>query len=59
MVESNTYNLHLDKLTLGEYVKLRRIGKGLRQIDLASQTGLNVQDITNIEKNRLNIIPDG
>lgn len=43
--------------TLGEKAKLARISRRLRQIDIASQTGLQVADITNLEKNRLHIIP--
>ena len=39
-------------LTLGRRVRLARIAKGLRQLDLASITGLNPPDITNIERDR-------
>lgn len=43
----------LEDLTLGRRVRLARVAKGLRQLDLASITGLNPSDITNIELDRL------
>lgn len=42
--------------TLGEKVKIARTAKRLRQIDVASQTGVNVSDVINLEKNRVRII---
>lgn len=42
--------------TLGEKAKLARVSKRLRQIDVASRTGVQVADVTNLEKNRLHII---
>ena len=42
----------LEDLTLGRRVRLARVAKGLRQLDLASITGLNPSDITNIELDR-------
>ena len=42
----------LDGLTLGKRVHLARIAKALRQIDVASMTGLNPGDISNVELDR-------
>ena len=42
----------LEDLTLGRRVRLARVAKGLRQLDLASITGLNPADITHIELDR-------
>ncbi len=42
----------LEDLTLGRRVRLARVAKGLRQLDLASITGLNPSDITHIELDR-------
>lgn len=39
-------------LTEGQQVRLTRLSKGLRQIDLASLAKVNLGDITAIEKNR-------
>lgn len=42
----------LDNLTFGRRVRLARIAKGLRQIDVASVTGLTPADVCNIERDR-------
>lgn len=42
----------LSNLTEGQKVKLTRLSKGLRQVDLASLARVNVGDITTIEKDR-------
>ena len=39
-------------LTEGQRVRLTRLSKGLRQIDLASLAKVNLSDITTIEKDR-------
>ena len=39
-------------LSEGQRVRLIRLSKGLRQIDLASLAGVNLADITAIEKDR-------
>jgi len=39
-------------LTEGQRVRLTRLSKGLRQIDLASLAKVNLADITAIEKDR-------
>ena len=39
-------------LTEGQRVRLTRLSKGLRQIDLASVAKVNLADITAIEKDR-------
>ena len=39
-------------LTLGERVKLERLSRHWRQIDLASKAGAQLADITAIEKDR-------
>ena len=42
----------LDNLSLGRRVRLARIAKGLRQIDVASTTGLTPGDVCNTELDR-------
>lgn len=42
----------LEDLTWGRRVRLARVAKGLRQLDLASITGLNPPDISHIELDR-------
>jgi len=42
----------LDNVSLGQRVRLARITKGMRQLDLASVTGLNPGDVVNIEHDR-------
>lgn len=42
----------LTGVTEGEKVRLTRLAKGWRQIDLASQAKVNVTDVTALEKNR-------
>lgn len=44
--------LVIQNLTLGQRIRLVRIANGLRQIDLASMTGLNSGDICNAELDR-------
>ncbi len=44
--------LILTDLTLGRRIRLARIAKGLRQMDLASITRLQSYDITDAEKDR-------
>lgn len=44
--------ISLAGLTLGRKIRLARIAKGLRQLDVASQTGLNPVDISNVELDR-------
>lgn len=44
--------LVLDGLTLGQKVKLTRLSKGLRQIDVASQATVQPIDICRLEKDR-------
>lgn len=39
-------------LTLGERVRLERLSRNWRQIDLASKAGVQLPDITSIEKDR-------
>jgi transcriptional regulator with XRE-family HTH domain len=49
----NTFDvLVISDLTLGRKVRLARIAKGLRQIDLASMTRLQVLDVSNVEMDR-------
>ena len=43
----------LDNVSLGQRVRLARITRGMRQLDLASVTGLNPGDVVNIEHDRL------
>ena len=42
----------LDNVSLGQRVRLARITRGMRQLDLASVTGLNPGDVVNIEHDR-------
>ena len=42
----------LDNVSLGRRVRLARITRGMRQLDLASLTGLNPGDVVNIEHDR-------
>lgn len=42
--------------TIGRKAKLARVAKGLRQIDVASQTGTQVSDVINLEKDRLPLV---
>ena len=42
----------LDNVSLGQRVRLARIIRGMRQLDLASVTGLNPGDVVNIEHDR-------
>ena len=52
-VDMETVNvIVLDDLTLGRRVRLARIAKGLRQLDVASITGLNPGDVCNVELDR-------
>ena len=44
--------LVLDGLTFGRRVRLARIAKGWRQIDLAAAAGLSPVDIVNMEHDR-------
>ena len=44
--------LILDGLSVGQKVKLTRLAKGLRQIDVASQANVQPIDITRLEKDR-------
>lgn len=39
-------------ITEGERVRLTRLARGLRQVDLASLAKVNVCDVTALEKNR-------
>lgn len=39
-------------LTLGQTVRLERLSRNWRQIDLASKAGVQLADVTAIEKNR-------
>jgi len=39
-------------LTLGERVRLERLSRNWRQIDLASKASVQLADVTAIEKNR-------
>lgn len=39
-------------LTEGQLVRLTRLSKGLRQVDVASMAKVNLADITAIEKDR-------
>ena len=42
----------LDNVSLGQRVRLAWITRGMRQLDLASVTGLNPGDVVNIEHDR-------
>lgn len=42
--------------TLAEKVRLTRLAKHLRQIDLACQAEVSMSDVINLEKNRMHII---
>ncbi len=42
----------LEGLTLGRRVRLARIAKGLRQLDVASLTRLQPSDVCNVELDR-------
>ena len=44
--------LVLEGLTLGRKIRLARIAKGLRIVDLAAAAGLNTCDVTNAEHDR-------
>jgi len=48
--------LVMNGLTLCQKVKLVRTAKQLRQIDLASKAGVSVNDIGNLEKDRILIL---
>jgi len=39
-------------MTLGEYVKERRLNAGLSQTDLADELGLSITTVVNIEQNK-------
>jgi len=39
-------------LTQGQQIRLTRLSKGLRQLDLASMAKVNLSDITAVEKDR-------
>jgi transcriptional regulator with XRE-family HTH domain len=39
-------------LTPGQQIKLTRLSKGLRQVDVASMAKVNLSDVTAIEKDR-------
>lgn len=43
--------------TIGEKARLARLAMHLRQIDVASRTGVNTSDVINLEKGRIHIIP--
>lgn len=43
--------------TLGEKARLARLALHLRQIDVASKTGVNTSDVINLEKGRMRILP--
>jgi len=49
--------LVINNLSIGQKVRLARIGKSFRQIDLASKAGVNISDIANVEKDRIAIVP--
>lgn len=42
----------LDNVSLGRRVRLARIARGMRQLDLASLTCLNPGDVVNVEHDR-------
>ena len=44
--------LVITDLSLGRKVRLARIARGLRQLDLASMTRLQMHDISNVELDR-------
>jgi transcriptional regulator with XRE-family HTH domain len=49
--------LVMNNLSLGQKVRLARLALHLRQIDVASKACVSACDVTNIEKDRLGIVP--